>query len=1034
MRPVIQKGKINYTEMQNKGAIRLFAIIFALVCIYQLSFTYVTNSVESDAQEVSNGDPAAYQAYLDSISSEVVYDIFIDQYTYAETKSREINLGLDLKGGMNVILEVSVRDILKALSQNSKNPVFNQALTRASERQTNSQENYITLFYEEFQKANTEQGTNYKLSDPAIFGNRELSERINFNTTDQEVIAILREEADGAIDRAFTVLRARIDKFGVAQPNIQRLEGTGRILVELPGVKEPDRVKRLLQSTANLEFWETYENGDAVFSFFNNANERLKTIIDLPERFEEDASDSTSTESGEMDFDEMGIADGDSAGVADDAVASNDSVSALDTANTAADQWNPFFDVLQPNVDFQAGQYIPGPVVGYAALKDTGKVMEYLHMRQIQELLPAELRYVKFLWAAPNATQGDNFLALLAIKGNRNDEAPLQGDNVVDASQDFDQLGQPSITMRMSSQGARIWADLTEANVDRSIAVVLDDLVYSYPNVNEPITGGVSNITGSFTVKEAKDLANILKAGKLPAPAKIIQADVVGPSLGQEAITSGLYSFLIALGVVLIYMIFYYSSAGLVSNVALLVNIFFIFGVLASVQAVLTLPGIAGIVLTIGMAVDANVLIYERIREELRAGKGLRAAVKDGYMNAYSSILDANITTLLTGIILFVFGTGPIRGFAITLIIGILTSLFSAILITRLIFENMLSRKKDFKFGIGATINAFSKVDIDWLGKRKIGYIISGLIIAAGIVSLSTRGLNQGVDFSGGRSYQVRFDQDVNTQDVSDALSAVFVDESGVEYRPEVKTFGGNSQVKITTKYRIDEKGSEVDEAIQAQLYEGVKGFFVNAPSSEDFFNDSEGKSIGLMSATQVGPTIADDIRQSAVWAIIFSLVIIFVYILVRFRKWQFSLGAVAAVFHDSLIVISLFSLLYGFLPFSLEIDQAFIAAILTVIGYSLNDTVVVFDRIREYMREHRKMEFTPMVNTALNSTLSRTINTSLTTLFVLLIIFFFGGETIRGFMFALVVGIIVGTYSSLFIASPIMHDTLKKGMDKKRG
>jgi SecD/SecF fusion protein len=1018
--------------MQNKGAIRLFAIIFALVCIYQLSFTYVTNSVESDAQENSNGDPAAYQAYLDSISGEVVYDIFIDQYTYSETKSREINLGLDLKGGMNVILEVSVRDILKALSQNSKNPVFNQALTRASERQTNSQENYITLFYEEFQKANTEQGTNYKLSDPAIFGNRELSERINFNTTDQEVVAILREEADGAIDRAFTVLRARIDKFGVAQPNIQRLEGTGRILVELPGVKEPDRVKRLLQSTANLEFWETYENGDAVFSFFNTANERLKTIIERPAEFELEDGDSTSTEASDMDFEEMGVADTDSASN-EDALAANDSVSALDTANTQTDQWNPFFAVLQPNVDFQAGQYIPGPVVGYAALQDTGKVMEYLRMRQIQELIPAELRYVKFLWAAPNATQGENFLALLAIKGNRSNEAPLQGDNVVDASQDFDQLGQPSITMRMSSQGARIWADLTEANVDRSIAVVLDNIVYSYPNVNEPITGGVSNITGSFSVKEAKDLANILKAGKLPAPAKIIQADVVGPSLGQEAITSGLYSFLIALGVVLIYMIFYYSSAGLVSNVALLVNIFFIFGVLASVQAVLTLPGIAGIVLTIGMAVDANVLIYERIREELRAGKGLRAAVKDGYMNAYSSILDANITTLLTGIILFVFGTGPIRGFAITLIIGILTSLFSAILITRLVFENMLSRKKDFKFGISSTINAFSKVNIDWLGKRKIGYIISGIIIAAGIASLSTRGLNQGVDFSGGRSYQVRFDQEVNTQEITDALSAVFVDESGVEYRPEVKTFGGNSQVKITTKFRIDEKGADVDEAIQGLLYEGVKGFFVEAPTEDHFFNDSEGKSIGLMSATQVGPTIADDIRQSAVLAIIFSLVIIFVYILVRFRKWQFSLGAVAAVFHDSLIVISLFSLLYGILPFSLEIDQAFIAAILTVIGYSLNDTVVVFDRIREYMREHRKMDFTPMVNTALNSTLSRTINTSLTTLFVLLIIFFFGGETIRGFMFALVVGIIVGTYSSLFIASPIMHDTLKKTMDKKR-
>ncbi len=1022
--------------MQNKGAIRFFAILFALVCLYQLSFTFITRNVEADADAYAQGDYTLRQAYLDSMSGEPVFDILVREYTYGECKSREINLGLDLKGGMNVILEVSVQDILRNLSQNSSNPVFNEALNQAALKQRNSQEDYITLFAASFQEANANQGTSFALSDPSIFGNRELNDKIDFNSTDEAVIAVLREEANGAIDRAFTVLRARIDKFGVAQPNIQRLEGTGRILVELPGVKEPDRVKRLLQSTANLEFWETYENNALMFNYFNAVNERLKDIVERPAKAEgasaEEAEmsnfgDDLAMPSGvDADSAALGLSEGEVDAFAD---AGSDTTTAFEN-----DLFNPFFEVFQPNYDPTSQTLIPGPVVGYVALKDTAKAGQYLRMRQVRELLPSELRHIKFLWAAPSQTSTENFVRLIAIKGNRDNDAPLQGDAISDAYQDFDQLGKPSITMRMNNQGAQKWAQLTAQNVDRSIAVVLDNFVYSFPTVNEEITGGVSNITGSFTVKDAKDLANILKAGKLPAPAKIIQADVVGPSLGQEAISSGLISFLIALGVVLLYMIFYYSTAGLVSNIALLVNMFFIFGVLASVQAVLTLPGIAGIVLTIGMAVDANVLIYERIREELRAGKGLRLALSDGYKNAYSSILDANITTLLTGIILFVFGTGPIRGFASTLIIGILTSLFSAIFITRLIYERMLSKKDaNVKFGSKLTNDAFTKVNFDFLSKRKVGYIVSSTIIVIGFISLATRGLNQGVDFSGGRSYQVRFDQPVNTQDVSDALSKVFTDESGIVYRPEVKTFGGSNQVKITTKFRVDDKGAEVDEDIQSRLFEGVTSFYNNPIDSDAFFNDDESKEFGLLSSSQVGPTIADDIRTSAIWSIIFSLVIIFVYILVRFSKWQFSAGAVAAVFHDTLIVISLFSLLYGIVPFSLEIDQAFIAAILTVIGYSLNDTVVVFDRIREYMREHRKMSFGEMVNSALNSTLSRTINTSMTTLFVLLIIFLFGGETIRGFMFALLIGIIVGTYSSLFVASPIMYDALKKQMDSKK-
>ncbi len=1025
--------------MQNKGVIRLFAIIFALACIYQLSFTYITRSVESDADDFANGDVAKRESYLDSMRTVTVYDVFIDEFTYAEVKEKEINLGLDLRGGMNVILEVSVKDILKELANNTTNVVFNEALKLADENATQNQENYLNNFLAAFAQINEERGANLKLSDASIFGTKEMNDKLGYNAPDSEISAELRSQVNASVENVYTVLRARIDQFGVVQPNIQRLDDGGRILVELPGVKDPDRVKKLLQSTAELEFYELYE-GYELLNFLVQSNERLRGLVDNP-RAEAVADTALTSDDTEGDFlsnvetvEEEGL-EADSSLVDSTAVASIDTAGEASDSAAAFNEFNPMWEVLAPNVDRESGQANIGPIVGVSRVSDTATVNEYLNNPRILALLPGNMRNVKFIWTAKPDEGGA--LYLLAAKTDREGNASLSGDVVVDARQDFNQRNEPVVTMSMNATGASRWAKLTREAVgdpsneddNRSVAVVLDNLAYSFPRVNSEITNGNTEIVGSFTVNEAQDLANILKAGALPAPARIIQADIVGPSLGAEAISAGLWSFVIALGIVMVYMIFYYNGAGAASDLALIVNMFFIFGVLASLGAVLTLPGIAGIVLTIGMAVDANVLIYERIREELNLGKGLRLAIEDGYKHAYSSIIDANVTTFLTGVILYAFGTGPIRGFATTLIIGILTSLFCAIFITRLVFEARLGAKKSVAFFTGVTRNAFTKFSIDFLAKRKIAYAISGLIILTGIISLSTRGLNYGVDFVGGRSYQVRFDQAVNSVDIQTKLGDYFVNEDGTKVYPEVKTIGEASQVIITTKFKINESGNEVEQDIKTRLYDGVVGFYNEAPSKEDFFSEATGAAdIGVVAERQVGPTIADDIKSSAVLAIIFSLIVIFLYILIRFSKWQFSAGAVAAAFHDVLIVLSLFSLLYGILPFSLEIDQAFIAAVLTVIGYSLNDTVVVFDRIREYMRTHNKKKaLNEVVNDALNRTLSRTINTSLTTFFVLLIIFLFGGEVIRGFMFALLIGIIVGTYSSLFIATPIMIDTMKK-------
>ena len=986
--------------MQNKSFISLFAIVFAVVCLYQLSFTWIAKGVEKDAVEYSNGDELKEKAYLDSISSEPIYNIGVKNYTYNECKSREINLGLDLKGGMNVTLEVSVVDVIRAMSNYNKDESFNAAISFAVDKQLDSQDDFVTLFAQSFTELNPEG----KLA--SIFYTPELKDKINSTSTNDEVMGVIRTEVEDAIDRSFNILRSRIDRFGVSQPNIQRLEGSGRILVELPGVKDPERVRKLLQGTAQLEFWETYENAE-ILGAIDQINTYLKSQVELEDTIvdSEEIAENTDVEedfNSDLSIDEL----------------STNSEASSDSAAMSAEQFsreNPLYAVLFPNLN-QSNQPNEGPVCGISSVKDTAAVNAFLKMDEVKDILP---RDVRFSWTVKPYDPEGKFVQLVALRvTSRDGKAAMEGDVVTDARTDFGQFnGSPEVSMAMNAEGARMWKRLTADNIGKSVAIVLDDYVYSFPTVQSEISGGRSQITGNFTINEANDLSNILKSGKLPAPARIIEEAIVGPSLGQEAIDSGLRSFIIALSIVLLYMMFYYSFAGLVSNIALLANLFFVFGVLSSLGAVLTLPGIAGIVLTIGMSVDANVLIYERIREELLNGKGLKLAVSDGYKNAYSSIIDANVTTLLTGIILYIFGSGPIKGFATTLVIGILTSLFSAIFLTRLIFQWRLEKKGVASFDNSITRGAFKNTAIDFIGKRKVFYGVSALIILIGIGSLATKKLNYGVDFKGGRTFVVRFDEPVDNDAVRNSLADYFVDESGLKMFPEVKTFGDNNQVKITTKYLIDSKELSADAIVSGKLDDGLA-------------------SIGayeVMSSQKVGPTIADDIKVSALWSIMFSLLVIFLYILLRFRKWQFSLGAVAAVFHDVLIVLSIFSLFYGVLPFSLEIDQAFIAALLTIIGYSLNDTVVVFDRIREHMNLYKKKEFNSLVNNALNSTLSRTVNTSLTTFFVLLVIFLFGGEVIRGFMFALMVGVIVGTYSSLFVASPIMVDTIKKTEEDKK-
>lgn len=996
--------------MQNRGAILTFTILLALACIYQLSFTWVASSVEKDAKIFSGGDPILEERYLDSIGPEKVYPLF--GFTFDEVKKNELNLGLDLKGGMNVILEVSVEDVLKGLANDAKDEVFVKTLTEAKKAKEKSQKDLVTLFGEAFAKSQP----NGRLI--SLFYSVETKDKLTRDAANEEVLTFLREEANDAIDRCYQVLDIRTKQFGVAQPNIQKLEATDRIMVELPGVKNKERVRRLLQGTAKLEFWETYENAE-IYPKLVDVNKKLASVLHgITEKDTTAVSDSTKADAGTANTADSTLKDSanQEKSLLEQLASGSDSTKTDSTQQSLEDftKENPLFAYLRPAVfQNEQQQYYPGegPVIGFVAIKDTGKINQYFSMPQVKAILPNNIR---LLWAAKPYDTEKRFLQLVAIKvKGREGKAPLEGDAIVNASQQFGQFGgRPEVELKMSPSGANTWKLLTRENIGKSIAIVLDNRVYSFPTVQGEIAGGISQITGNFTIDEAQDLANILKSGKLPAPAHIVQEAVVGPSLGKESINSGLSSFLLALIIVLAYMIFYYNRAGIAANVALLANLFFIIGVLASTNIALTLPGIAGIVLTIGMSVDANVLIFERIREELTAGKSLRLAVTDGYKNAYSSIIDSNVTTLLTGMILWFFGTGPIEGFAKTLVIGIITSLFSAIFITRLIFTSRLDKGKELTFSTKLTKGLFKNVNIPFLARRKVFYAISSLIIVAGVASIFTRGFSYGVDFSGGRTFIVRFSEPVSPEKISTTLRSYFVGEDGKPSSTEVKTFGSSNQVKITTSFLIDSEAPETDEIVETKLTEGLSSVATN---------------FEIMESQKVGPTIADDIKTSAIWSIILSLFVIFLYILFRFKKWQFGLAALIALFHDVLIVLSVFSLLYSVMPFSMEIDQAFIAAILTVVGYSINDTVVVFDRIREFLGAFKKREMNEVVNEAINSTLSRTINTSMTTFIVLLMIFIFGGDVIRGFIFALLIGIVVGTYSSICIATPIIMDLTNK-------
>ena len=983
--------------MHNNGLIKFFAFCFGLVSLYQISFTFISSNVEENALEYSINSVSEnesnfldkrqqkYVNYLDSISNETIFGFT----TYSSAKSKELNKGLDLKGGIDVTLQISVKDILKGLAENSKDVVFNNALNKADELQKESDQTYLESFFTSFDEIKGETS----LASPDIFANRSLSDEINFEMSDDEVKPIIKQKIDESIVSAFEVLRKRIDKFGVTQPNIQRIGNSGRIRVELPGAKDVERVQKLLQSTAQLEFWVTEKN-DSYLKFLADANEKLKeSQID---NSKEDLEDSESSKIDDL------LAD----------VQANDSISSSEN--------NPLFDLI-----IGTG-YQGGPVIAQLYSKDQKKVEEYLSMPDVRKLLPNEKRYSKFLFGKPDTAT--KIVDLYAIQSNRDDKPPLSGSVVVDASQSYDQIGEPAVSMQMNGKGARIWEEMTgNAYKNKSnIAIVLDDIVYSAPGVSKgAISGGRSEISGQFSLNEAIDLANVLRAGKLPASAEIIESEIIGPSLGKENIERGVNSFAIALLLVLIWMTFYYGLAGLYADVALVLNIVLIFGILAGLGAVLTLPGIAGIVLTIGMSVDANVLIFERIREEFVKGKGQKQAVNDGFSNALSSILDANITTGLTALILFVFGSGPIKGFATTLLIGIATSLFTAIFITRMLVENRLKKSKTLDFSTTTTKNLFKNLAIYFLEKRKIAYVFSLSLLSIGVFSLLTNGLNQGVDFVGGRSYTVRFDNNIDQSKIQSDLISVLGNA-------EAKTFGSDNQLKITTNYKVDVEGTQVDDEIQLIMFDALKNNLPNGLTYDDFVNGSDDKSVGIMGSSKVGPTIADDIKKNSFLAIIGSLIVVFLYILIRFRNWQYSLGAVAAVFHDVLVVLGVFSLTYSFMPFNMEINQAFIAAILTVIGYSLNDTVVVFDRIREFRLINKSWELTKTVNGALNSTLSRTLNTSFTTLVVLLAIFIFGGESIQGFMFALIIGVMIGTYSSVFIATPVMFDTLSKSLKKE--
>lgn len=1005
--------------------------MLALACIWQLSFTvvssiqekkaekYAAKAVESFQNSAAFGKIAeANQAYaldslskarnrfyIDSVSAEKVYF----GYTYKDVKSKEINLGLDLKGGMNVMLQVQLEDLVKALAGNNNSEEFNAAIALAKKNSTSSKADFISLFAEAWKEA----GNGKRLS--SVFGTYDMKDRIRPESTDEQVISVIREDAEAAVANSFNVLRNRIDRFGVTQPSIQRLGSSGRILVELPGVKEPERVRKLLQGTASLEFWTTFtrqelagylDEADALIAKLN-ANETAEAVA-----AEEAApADSTSNILNE----ELGQQEAD-----------------VQASLEAFKKAHPLYAALNENIRVQV--ISDGTAcIGLAQGADTALVNRYLAIPEVRDIFPAE--FVPMWSVKPSDyVKGGNLYELVAIKASTFEgKAPLDGGAVSDARVSYDgqgrNQGNPSVSMTMNAQGANTWAALTKANVGRQIAIVLDGMVYSYPTVQNEITGGNSSITGNFNIEEATDLTNVLKSGKLPAPAKIIQEEIVGPSLGAKSIQSGMISFLIAFLLVLIYMVLFYRGAGLAADAALLCNVLFLFGILTSFGAVLTLPGIAGLVLTLGMAVDANVIIYERIKEELAAGKGQSKAVSDGYKNAYSAIIDGQVTTLLTGLVLFFFGSGPVQGFATTLIIGIITSIVTSIFITRLIFERQIARNKKITFENEFSKNFLKHTKIDFLGKKKFSYTISGIVVAIAIASIILKGFTFGVDFQGGRTYVLRFDQPQVAEQVRAAVQQEFTSDNNAA-SVEVKQFGGATQMKVTTTYKVNDESIEADKEIEGKLYNATKGFFAEEISLDDFKAPDTVEN-GIISSEKVGPTIANDMKRDAVIAVIIALFVIFGYIAFRFKGWTWGLGGVVSLAHTAIIIIGFFSLFTGILPFNLDVDQTFIAAILTIIGYAINDNVVIFDRIREMRALHPNQDFKETVNTALNATLTRTVNTSVSTLLPMLAIAIFGGESIRGLSVALCLGIVIGTYASIFIGTPVMYDATRKAAEK---
>lgn len=1001
--------------MQNKGLVITLAVCLALASAFYLSFSFVTMHYDKKAVEYGQGDDAKEFFYKDSIASQKVWF----GYTLKECREKEINLGLDLKGGMNVTMEVSVPDILRALSGYNTSETFTKAIAMAQEKQKKSGTDFVTLFFESFYEIDP----NAQLA--SVFSTFELKDKVTLNSTNSEVEKVIREEVDGAIDNSFRVLRTRIDRFGVVQPNIQKLSQTGRILIELPGIKDPERVRKLLQGSANLEFWETYDLVE-IMPQLMQINSEFAKINASNEAAQADTEAAPAEEVKEEQSDDL-------ASLVDNL--GSDSVAQAEADQEAAlEQYkkqNPLFAVLNPSVN-QSGQAYRGPVVGTVHYTDTAKVMSILNSSIAKSILPRELR---LRWTVKAIDDAETYYQLVALKAQTNGRPSLEGDVITDARADFGQTSAyANVSMSMNAEGARDWQRITRDNIGKSIAIVLDGYVYSFPTVQNEIAGGNSQITGNFTVEEAKDLANTLKSGKMPAPARIIQEDVVGPSLGREAIQNGMWSFVLGFILILLYMIFYYGVIpGLIADFALLCNVFLLVGILASFSAVLTLPGIAGIVLTMGMAVDANVLIYERIREELRAGKNLRKAIQDGFQGAISAIIDSNVTSFLTGAILAIFGTGPIKGFAVTYMIGIISSFLTAVFITRLLLE-VYAKKDDAKpltFTTKIMQNFLQNTKANFIGARKVTYIVSGVLIIVGILGINPHifgKLNLGIDFSGGRNYIVRFEQPVNTQDVNASLNNVFMEAKAQMNDDEtfslnVITIGEANQVRVSTNYRIADNSDEVDNQIEALLYEGCKPFLADNITLDEFKSTEINPEIGIMQSQKVGPAVADDITKAAFWSVLAALLGIFLYILLRFRNFSFSIAALAGLAHDTIIILGLYAILWKIMPFSMEIDQSFIAAILTVIGYSINDTVVVFDRVREYNKLYSKRERKQNMNDALNHTLSRTFSTSMSTLVVLLAIFCFGGETIRGFVFALLMGVIVGTYSTLCVATPLAYD-----------